>query len=196
MTDTETTQSQAGTMKLLTLSLILESQEAPETRSLDTPEALAELEAKPFDLPEGAHYKIRLTFQVEHGTISGVKATRATYRKGIRVGEKEAQMLGSFSPPQASDSVTLPRHGRKEAPSGSLGTAIEMSLDEDAKSFAESRSFSEPQAPHEVAFPRHGWEEVPSGMLHLGSYTAKDTFHDDDNNLLAEYSYAYKITSA
>eukprot|EP01132_Coremiostelium_polycephalum_P003670 gene3670-4570_t len=86
---------------------------------LETKEQIAEMKNKPFVLKENCHYKIRITFIVQHDIVSGLKNTNYVYRKGIRV-QTEKTMLGSFAPQVAPYQVFLPRHGWEEAPSGIL----------------------------------------------------------------------------
>jgi len=64
---------------------------------LSTPESVETLKNKPFTIKEGAKFKIKVTFQVNHEVLSGLKYVHAVKRKGIRV-SKDEEMLGSFAP--------------------------------------------------------------------------------------------------
>ncbi|KAM9994753.1 hypothetical protein ACTFIY_000931 [Dictyostelium cf. discoideum] len=86
---------------------------------LDTKELIKEMKSKPFVLKESCHYKITLTFNIQHDIVSGLKQINTVYRKGIKV-STEKHMLGSFAPQAAAHSVTNPRQGWEEAPSGML----------------------------------------------------------------------------
>ncbi|KAN0037893.1 hypothetical protein ACTA71_000064 [Dictyostelium dimigraforme] len=86
---------------------------------LETPELIKEMKSKPFVLKESCHYKITLTFNIQHDIVSGLKQINSVYRKGIKV-STEKHMLGSFAPQAGSHSVTNPRQGWEEAPSGML----------------------------------------------------------------------------
>ena len=68
---------------------------------------------------EGANFKIRVDFKVQHEIVSGLKYTNQIYRKGIRA-VKEDEMLGSFGPQRDSHSVTFPKQGWDQAPKGAL----------------------------------------------------------------------------
>eukprot|EP00026_Physarum_polycephalum_P016449 Phypoly_transcript_17359.p1 GENE.Phypoly_transcript_17359~~Phypoly_transcript_17359.p1 ORF type:complete len:198 (+),score=30.93 Phypoly_transcript_17359:171-764(+) len=87
--------------------------------TLDSKEELANMKHHPFVLKEGTHYKIRVTFKVQHDIVSGLKYVNTVYRKGIRA-QKDNQMLGSFGPQVKPHEVTFPRNGWEEAPSGLL----------------------------------------------------------------------------
>jgi Rho GDP-dissociation inhibitor len=52
--------------------------------TLDSKEELANMKNHPFVLKEGTHYKIRVTFRVQHDIVSGLKYVNTVYRKGIR----------------------------------------------------------------------------------------------------------------
>lgn len=64
---------------------------------LSTPESVETLKNKPFTIKEGAKFHIKVTFQVNHEVLSGLKYVYAVKRKGIRV-SKDEEMLGSFAP--------------------------------------------------------------------------------------------------
>ncbi|GAM21894.1 hypothetical protein SAMD00019534_050690 [Acytostelium subglobosum LB1] len=86
---------------------------------LETKEQVAAMKNTPFVLKENCKYKIRITFKVQHDIVAGLKQVNTAYRKGIKVGT-EKTMLGSFAPEAQPHSVTVPRVGWEEAPSGLL----------------------------------------------------------------------------
>jgi Rho GDP-dissociation inhibitor len=102
--------------------------------SLDNKEDLDKMKKNPFVLKESCHYKIRVTFKVQHEIVSGLKYVNSVFRKGLRV-MKDNQMLGSFGPQAKPHEVTFPRHGWEEAPSGMLSrgsyTAKSQFVDDD-----------------------------------------------------------------
>jgi len=89
------------------------------TYALVSKDDLEKMKKTPFVLKEGCHYKIRVSFKVQHDIVSGLKYVNLVYRKGIRVA-KDQQMIGSFGPQVNNHEVTFPRHGWEEAPSGLL----------------------------------------------------------------------------
>lgn len=64
---------------------------------LSTEESVKTLKDKPFTIKEGARFHIKVSFQVHHEVLSGLKYVYAVKRKGIRV-SKDDEMLGSFAP--------------------------------------------------------------------------------------------------
>jgi len=101
--------------------------------SLDSKEDLEKMKKNPFVLKESCHYKIRVTFKVQHDIVSGLKYVNSVFRK-VRVA-KDTQMLGSFGPQAKPHEVTFPRHGWEEAPAGLLSrgsyTAKSQFVDDD-----------------------------------------------------------------
>ena len=64
---------------------------------LSTPGSVDSLKDKPFTIKEGAKFHIKVTFQVHHEVLSGLKYLQVVKRKGIRV-SKDEEMLGSYAP--------------------------------------------------------------------------------------------------
>jgi len=87
--------------------------------ALDSPESIAHLKDVPFTLKEGCHYKISVSFRVQHEIVSGLKYVNRATRKGVPVGKDEL-MIGSFAPQQEPHKVTFPKNGWEEAPKGLL----------------------------------------------------------------------------
>eukprot|EP01118_Nematostelium_gracile_P013632 TRINITY_DN5174_c0_g1_i1.p1 TRINITY_DN5174_c0_g1~~TRINITY_DN5174_c0_g1_i1.p1 ORF type:complete len:225 (+),score=72.08 TRINITY_DN5174_c0_g1_i1:55-675(+) len=86
---------------------------------LESKDAIAKLKDTPFTLKEGCHYKISVSFRVQHEIVSGLKYINKATRKGIPVG-KEELMIGSFAPQQEVYTMTFPRSGWDEAPKGMM----------------------------------------------------------------------------
>jgi len=89
------------------------------TYKLDEAGALEKLKTQPFTLKEGCNYKISITFRIQHEIVSGLKYVNVVTRHGIKVSRDEA-MLGSYAPQKEAYTVTFPRIGWEEAPSGML----------------------------------------------------------------------------
>jgi len=108
--------------------------------SLESKEELDKMKHTPFVLKENCHYKIRVTFKVQHNIVSGLKYVNQVYRKGLPVA-KDNQMLGSFAPQAQPYQVTFPRHGWEEAPSGFISrgsyTAKSKFVDDDGETHLE-----------------------------------------------------------
>ena len=61
---------------------------------LAAPGALESLKSKPFTIKEGAKFRMKANFRVQHEVLSGLKYLQVVKRKGIRV-SKEQEMLVS-----------------------------------------------------------------------------------------------------
>jgi len=86
---------------------------------LKAPGALEELKSKPFTIKEGAEYRMRIKFRVQHDVISGLRYLQVVKRKGIRV-DKSEEMMGSYGPNTESRPVYEKTFATEEAPSGML----------------------------------------------------------------------------
>ncbi|KZV69838.1 rho GDP-dissociation inhibitor [Peniophora sp. CONT] len=85
----------------LTVSYLeLESSKLPAGKSLkmdiSTPQAIAKLKESPIQVKEGADYKMYITFNVNHGIVTGARYAQVVKRTGVTV-NKENAMIGSFS---------------------------------------------------------------------------------------------------
>jgi len=118
-------------------SLAIESQGRPDiTVELKEPGAVEQLKKKPFTIKEGAKFRTKVVFQVNHDVLSGLKYVHVVKRKGIRV-SKEEEMLGSYAPNTTDKPTYEKRFHEEEAPSGMLlrGTydASSRFVDDDGK---------------------------------------------------------------
>ena len=77
-------------------SLALEVEGRPDiVVDLNTPGSVEKLKTKPFTIKEGAKFRMKATFRVQHDVLSGLKYLEVVKRKGIRVG-KDEEMILSF----------------------------------------------------------------------------------------------------
>ena len=60
---------------------------------LTTPGALESLKSKPFTIKEGAKFRMKAVFRVQHEVLSGLKYLQVVKRKGIRVGKDEEMIV-------------------------------------------------------------------------------------------------------
>jgi Rho GDP-dissociation inhibitor len=67
---------------------------------LAQPGTLESLKTKPFNIKEGATFRMKATFRVQHEVLSGLQYVQSVKRKGIRVAKAE-EMLVSFRPGQS-----------------------------------------------------------------------------------------------
>lgn len=63
------------------------------TIDLSTNGALESLKTKPFTIKEGAHFRMKATFKVQHDVLSGLKYLQVVKRKGLRVGKDEEMIV-------------------------------------------------------------------------------------------------------
>ena len=64
---------------------------------LTVPGALEQLKNKPFTIKEGARFRMKAKFKVQHEVLSGMKYLQVVKRKGIRVA-KDEEMIVRCSP--------------------------------------------------------------------------------------------------
>lgn len=87
------------TRRCIIHSLALEAAGRPDiTIDLSVPGALESLKSKPFSIKEGAKFRMKATFKVQHDVLSGLKYLQVVKRKGIRVSKDEEMLvrLSSF----------------------------------------------------------------------------------------------------
>ena len=72
---------------------------------LTAPGAVDKLKEKPFTIKEGASFRMKAIFKVQHEVLSGMKYLQVVKRKGIRVGKTE-EMIVSYPLPMLSISAS------------------------------------------------------------------------------------------
>lgn len=60
---------------------------------LTQPGALQTLKDKPFTIKEGARFRMKVKFKVQHQVLSGLKYLQVVKRKGIRVAKEEEMIV-------------------------------------------------------------------------------------------------------
>ncbi|KAJ3325697.1 hypothetical protein HDV06_003498 [Boothiomyces sp. JEL0866] len=83
---------------------------------LSTQEALAKLSGQTMTIKEGAEYRLKVVFKIQHDVVSGLKYLHAVKRAGIRV-DKMEEMVGSYGP---SPDLYTKKFPLEEAPSGMM----------------------------------------------------------------------------
>ena len=75
-------------------SLALEVDGRPDIKiDLTGPGAVESLKTKPFTIKEGARFRMKANFVVQHDVLSGLKYLQVTKRKGIRVAKTEEMIV-------------------------------------------------------------------------------------------------------
>jgi len=74
--------------------LALEVEGRPDiTIDLTAAGSVEALKTKPFTIKEGAQFRMKATFRVQHDVLSGLKYLQVVKRKGIRVGKDEEMIV-------------------------------------------------------------------------------------------------------
>ncbi|KAF2744200.1 E set domain-containing protein [Sporormia fimetaria CBS 119925] len=83
--------------KCIILSLGLEVEGRPDiVIDLKDKAAVDSLKKKPFTIKEGAVFRMKVTFKVQHQVLSGLKYIQVVKRLGIKM--KHQEMIGSYGP--------------------------------------------------------------------------------------------------
>ncbi|KAI9795659.1 MAG: hypothetical protein M1833_006900 [Piccolia ochrophora] len=121
--------------KVVVLSLALEVEGRDDiVVDLRTPGALDTLKSKPFTIKEGAMFRMKVQFKVQHQVLSGLKYLQVLKRKGIRVA-KDEEMIGSYPPSTSDQPFYEKKFNSEEAPSGMMARghydAVSKFIDDD-----------------------------------------------------------------
>ena len=84
--------------------------------SLDLTGDLTKLKNEPIIVKEGAEYRIKIVFRIQHEIVSGLRYHHSVSRKGITT-DKQSYMVGSYPPKSEPHEYTSPTD---EAPRGML----------------------------------------------------------------------------
>jgi len=120
--------------KCIILSLGLEVEGRPDIIiDLKAKGAIEALKSKPFTIKEGASFRMKAKFQVQHQILSGMKYIQVVKRMGVS--HKLQEMIGSYSPNTDQKPFYEKKFEPETAPSGMLGrghyTAISRFTDDD-----------------------------------------------------------------
>jgi len=83
------------------------------------PEDLLEAKKKPIIVKEGAEFKIRVSFRVQHNVVLGLKIINTVSKLGKTL-TRDEEMLGTYPPKNEFQTLEIPRLEWTEAPSGML----------------------------------------------------------------------------
>lgn len=151
------------------LSLGLEVPSRPDiTINLSAPGALESLKSKPFTIKEGAQFRMKVAFKVQHQILSGLKYVQVVKKMGIS--SKTQEMIGSYSP----NTTDKPVYEKKCEFFGFLGGVSSTGMRELMVVVVET-------------------ETAPAGMMARGHYNAVSRFIDDDKHTHLEFSWSFDI---
>ncbi|KAK5118260.1 hypothetical protein LTR85_008240 [Meristemomyces frigidus] len=120
--------------KCIILSLGLEVQGRPDIIiDLSKPGSLDDLNKHPFTIKEGATFRMKARFKVQHQILSGMKYVQVVSRMGVK--NKMQEMIGSYSPNTTDKPEYEKKFESETAPSGMLGRghyeAVSKFVDDD-----------------------------------------------------------------
>ncbi|GME57065.1 Rho GDP-dissociation inhibitor [Neofusicoccum parvum] len=151
------------TVIILSLGLEVEGRE-DIIIDLSAPGAVDHLKEKPFSIKEGAQFRMKATFKVQHNILSGLKYIQVVKRMGIS--NKMQEMIGSYSP----NTTDKPFYEKK-------------CKDHFVVSVSLIRAYTHPVEP----------EVAPSGMMARGHYNAVSKFIDDDQQTHLKFEWSFDI---
>ncbi|EOD46911.1 putative rho-gdp dissociation inhibitor protein [Neofusicoccum parvum UCRNP2] len=151
------------TVIILSLGLEVEGRE-DIIIDLSAPGAVDHLKEKPFSIKEGAQFRMKATFKVQHNILSGLKYIQVVKRMGIS--NKMQEMIGSYSP----NTTDKPFYEKK-------------CKDHFVVSVSLIRAYTNPVEP----------EVAPSGMMARGHYNAVSKFIDDDQQTHLKFEWSFDI---
>ncbi|KAF4312684.1 rho GDP dissociation inhibitor [Botryosphaeria dothidea] len=100
---------------------------------LSAPGAVDHLKEKPFSIKEGAQFRMKATFKVQHQILSGLKYIQVVKRMGIS--NKMQEMIGSYSPNTTDKPIYEKKFEPEVAPSGMMArghyNAVSKFIDDD-----------------------------------------------------------------
>ena len=100
--------------------IIFRDHDVPVVINVESPEELEAAKNNPMVVKEGSHFKMRLSFRVQHNVVLGLKLTNTIYGAlGAKLASDE-EMLGTYPPKEEFQFVEIPRVGWNEAPKGAI----------------------------------------------------------------------------
>lgn len=84
----------SDTRRCIIRSLGLEVEGRPDIIiDLTAPGELEKLKSRPFAIKEGAKFRMKAVFKVQHDVLSGLKYLQVVKRNGLRVGKDEEMIV-------------------------------------------------------------------------------------------------------
>ena len=165
-------------------SLALEVEGRPDiTIDLTGPGAVESLKSKPFTIKEGAKFRMKANFVVQHDVLSGLKYLQVTKRKGIRVAKSEEMI------------VILYKLLKTQLVANDIGFKGSFAPNTQEKPIYEKKC----KCIMQTLFPRSDRiaavdpDEAPAGMMARGHYDAVSKFQDDDKHDYLKFEWSFDI---
>lgn len=163
--------------RVVMLSLGLEVKGRPDiVIDLSQPGAIENLKSKPFTIKEGAEFRMKVKFRVQHQVLSGMKYLQVVKKMGLS--SKVQEMIGSYAP----STEETPVYEKK-----CKLFLIHMTLHNMLRGTCRKTEKAD------VKYAIVAEETAPSGMLGRGHYNAVSKFVDDDNVTHLEFSWSFDI---
>ncbi|KAI9221682.1 immunoglobulin E-set [Blastocladiella britannica] len=107
--------------KVVVTALVFESPDRPDVvMDLSSPEHISEVSKSVLSIKEGASFRLKLRFRIQHDVVSGLKYLHVIKRKGIKFDRAE-EMLGSYGPATEDYEKKFPV---EEAPTGMIARGL------------------------------------------------------------------------
>jgi len=101
-------------------AIVFKDHEKPAVLKFTTEDEMKKAKKTPMVIKEGASYKMRVTFRVQHNVVLGLQIKNSIYSKVGAQLAKDVEMLGTYPPKNEFQAVDIPKQGWHEAPSGAL----------------------------------------------------------------------------
>jgi Rho GDP-dissociation inhibitor len=147
--------------------------------------ALESLNKKPFTIKEGATFRMKARFRVQHDILSGMKYVQVVSRMGIK--QKMQEMIVCSRIPEI-------RRGHEFALTLLQGSYSPNTTDKPEYEKKCTLSSFLQCASHVLTnlLPVEP-ESAPTGMLGRGHYEASSMFTDDDKNVYLKFAWSFDI---
>jgi len=100
--------------------IIFRDHDVPVVINVESPEELEAAKNNSMIVKEGCHFKMRLSFRVQHNVVLGLKLSNTIYGSlGAKLAS-DTEMLGTYPPKEEFQFVEIPRVGWNEAPKGAI----------------------------------------------------------------------------
>lgn len=100
-------------------SIIFKDGHEPIVLKFNNEEDVKNAKKTPLVIKEGAEFKIKLMFRVQHNVVLGLKVLNTVSKMGKTLA-KDEEMLGTYPPKNDFQSLEIPRLDWNEAPSGMI----------------------------------------------------------------------------
>jgi len=102
------------------LAIIFKDHPTPTVLKFENDDDVKNAKKHPLVIKEGCHYKMRVSFRVQHNVVLGLQIKNTIFTKiGAKIAS-DVEMLGTYPPKNTFQAVEIPKNDWNEAPSGVL----------------------------------------------------------------------------